>query len=852
MTILQQLTRTIINMNKFILKTFFICFSVIVMNSLSIVEGASSQIIMNDGRIYTGAFYPMMSVADLPENRVKRQDQGIRTEKIIVIDDQLRRIYVSKGSIREILSDELTPSYEIFHLPQKANHNPADQLILLDYYKSSTPFDNFGRRTLMAGGNPVVQGISEIAPNFIKAEGLNYNIDMRISPHSIPRKTLSMLIRKNINPGSLDDRLRIYQFYVQAELYEQASEELKEIIADFQGKQGSTQRLEVGLRMIRQLAAKRLISELELRQNSGQFRRVRELLQSFESNGVTPEKIQTVRRMLASYEEQDKKKKHISQRVTALHAALKDEGLKSTLDPLCKEIVKQLNINTMERFSEFMISEQDASLDDQARLAIALSGWLGGNIAVDNRLEIVASMYRVRQLIRKYLLESIPDQRDELWKQIQAEEASSPERVARLLLLMWPPKRARRSVSTAPYFYELETKSYLPDKTFKYYVQLPPEYDPNKTYPTVITLHGEKSSAKSQLTWWCGPWSERKTSKGETTFERLGQASRHGYIVIAPEWNESRNAYDYSAEAHAAVLYSMRDALKYFSIDTDRLFLSGHSAGGDAAWDIGLAHPDLWAGIIPICGTAEKFAYKVRKNIAYLPVYAVNGELDGAKLFKSKEVLDFGLDRSVPFDITYIQYKGRGNEPYSDELLRIFDWMQLKHRSFLTKDEKEVYTIRPWDNFFWTAELYGFPPEGLIDPSFWINKKVKNERIGITKFFKIVGNSVKIKSSADQARIFLAPEIFDFKQRGEVLFNMRKISTGNGIITPDVRVILEDARTRGDRKHPFWAAFSSEKEDKPTKSTKSAKSSRSAKQTATKQSAAKQSATKSAKSSSVK
>ena len=44
----------------------------------------------------------------------------------------------------------------------------------------------------------------------------------------------------------------------------------------------------------------------------------------------------------------------------------------------------------------------------------------------------------------------------------------------------------------------------------------------------------------------------------------------------------------------------LRDAMRRFSIDSDRVFLSGHSIGGDAAWDIGLAHPDLWAGVIPI------------------------------------------------------------------------------------------------------------------------------------------------------------------------------------------------------------------------------------------------------------
>lgn len=775
------------------------------------VRAASSQIIMNDGRVFNGAIHPMKSVAEMPDNKMPKANQEGPSEKIIVIDDQLRRIYVSKGSIRDILPDELTPSYEIFRLPQKPDRNPGHQIILLNNYKSTTPFDDFGRRTLMAGGNPVVQGISEIAPNYIRAEGLNYNIDMRISPHGIPRKMLSTLIRKNINLNSLDDRLRIYQFFVQAELYEQAAEELKEIIADFQDKKGSAQRLEVGLQMIRQMAAGRLIGELELRQNSGQHQKVRDLLKTFESDGVSQEKTQTVRRMLTAYDEQDKQKKHIIQRLTSIHQTLKDENLKKLFDPLIKEIVKQLNLNTMERFSEFLLSEQDASLDDSARLAIGLTGWLGGNIAVDNRLEIAASMFRLRQLMRKYLLESLPDQRENLWKQIQAEEASNPERVARILLLMKPPKSTKRSNPKTPLFYELTIPSFDPDKSIKYYVQLPPEYDPNRIYPTILTLHGERTAAKSQLTWWCGPWVERKSEGGLPVFERFGQAARHGYIVIAPEWNQSGKPYDYSAQAHAAVLYTIRDALKRFAIDTDRLFLSGHSAGGDAAWDIGLAHPDLWAGIIPVCGTAEKFSAKLKKNIAWLPVYAVGGELDGGKLIRSKDVLDWGLDRIKPFDVTYVQYKGRGIEPFSDELIKIFDWMQLKYRNTSNKEEKEVYTIRPWDNFFWSAELYGFPNECLVDPTFWVAGKAKNEKIGKTTFFKISGNSVKIKSSAEKALIFLSPDLFDFKQRGEVLFNFKKLSIGSGIVPPSAKVILEDARTRGDRKHPFWAVFISSK-----------------------------------------
>ncbi|MDO5581653.1 MAG: hypothetical protein Q4G69_11035 [Planctomycetia bacterium] len=767
--------------------------------------GATSQVIMKDGRILTGAISPMRSVAEMAGD--KKKESGIQSEKILLIDDQLRRIYIPKNSVRDILPDELTPSYEIFRLPQRPDLNPAHQIITLGPYRSTTAFDSFGRRTIMVGGQPIVQGISEIAPHYVRVPSMNYNLDMRISPHSIPRKILSSLIRKNIRQDSLDDRLRIYQYYVQAELYEQAAEELQEIITDFEGKGAGEDRLKIGLQMIRQLAAKRLLEELDLRRQAGQYRKVKDLLLTFESQGISQEKIQAVRRMLLKYEEEGKQKQHIISSLQGAFEKIADKDQKEALAPLVKEIAVQLNQNTLERFSEYLLALQDPALNDPARLAVGLSGWLAGNMGTDNRLEIALSMYRIRQLTRKYFLEKIPEERENLWKTIQKEEAATPERIARIIYLMKPPKSTPRSAQKTPAFYELETPSFLPDQSFKYYVQLPPEYDPNRTYPTILTLHGERSTAPMQIDWWCGPWTERKGSGDKPVYERFGQATRHGYIVIAPVWNESGAAYDYSARAHAAVLYSLRDAMKRFAIDSDRVFLSGHSSGGDAAWDLGLSHPDLWAGIIPVCGTAAKYSTVLKKNAQYVSVYAIGGEWDGGSLLKSSEVLDCGMDLSKPFDMSFVQYRGRGREAFPDELIRIFEWMQLRTRQGMNKEEKTVYSLRPWDNFFWSAELSLFPNDLMIDPTFWIRAETKGIKPAKTEFFRVAGNSVKIKSSAKSARIFLSPDLVDFNQRIEVMFNMKKISPGNGIILPNIKVILDDVRTRGDRKHPFWAVL---------------------------------------------
>ena len=162
------------------------------------------------------------------------------------------------------------------------------------------------------------------------------------------------------------------------------------------------------------------------------------------------------------------------------------------------------------------------------------------------------------------------------------------------------------------------------------------------------------------------------------------------------------------------MLNSLRDACRRFSIDTDRVFLSGHSIGGDAAWDIGLAHPDLWAGVIPIVAQSDRYCARYWENARYVPFYVVAGELDGTKLINNARDLDRYLRRG--FDSTVVEYLGRGHEDFYDEILRIFDWMGRFHRNFFPR-EFTCETMRPWDNFFWWVEVQGLPPRSMVDPS---------------------------------------------------------------------------------------------------------------------------------------
>jgi pimeloyl-ACP methyl ester carboxylesterase len=318
-------------------------------------------------------------------------------------------------------------------------------------------------------------------------------------------------------------------------------------------------------------------------------------------------------------------------------------------------------------------------------------------------------------------------------------------------------------------------------------VQLPPEYNPYRRYPTIVTLNGGVSTPAMQIDWWAGVYDEKRAM-------RHGQASRRGYIVIAPQWTQPHQTqYKFSAREHAAVLFSLRDALQRFSIDADRVYLSGHSMGGDAAWDIALAHPDLWAGVMPIAATVDKYMKFYWPNGKYVPLYYLAGELDGDRFAKCATVMDKYLTYTG-YDAVIVQYLGRGHEDFYDDIQNLFGWMEYHKRDPVPKEFKCV-SQRPWDNYYWWVEVANYPANmmNVTEPPRGALATTEARISSPTTLF--------VKSNAAKATVWLSPDIVNFELPFMIKFNGRDYRQN---LQPSVGVILEDARTRGDRQHPFW------------------------------------------------
>lgn len=766
---------------------------------LSSDHASAAKVRLKNGQVLTGDVANIRSMIEVDNPGAGGSDNNA----IVMIDDGLRRTFVSLHQVQEIINAAPDPE-EVFVLKHHRFAQAGKPLAALGAVVDKGPWSQFGRRTMTIrtadGGMSIVQGISQVTPRYYEVRSLYAEaaarilLNQRYATTSLPAELIRKVLYKAINVNDPDDRLRVVEFFLQGRRYRDAEQELKAVQKRFPKLEG----LDRFLKQLQQLKAREALVEIKRRQKSGQYQFALRILEHFPTDGIAGETLFEVRELVETQRKIEQRLKNFGPDLAKRLAAVEDANAKKRLQPFVDEITEDLVQSNVDRLSAYTRLYDDKQLNDAEKLSLAVSGWLVGADEATPNMAISLSLYEVRDLIRQYLVEDVKPKRQQILDKIKKQEGGVPRLVAAIVANMKPLGELGEPIDEIEGFYELTVPGRAKEPDLTYYVQLPPEYDPYRRYPAVVTLHSSMTTPHQQIDWWAG-------GQGKTGM-RLGQGTRYGYIVIAPRWaGDDQRQYKYSAREHVAVLDALRDASRRFSIDSDRVFLSGHSMGGDAAWDIGLAHPDLWAGVVPIVAEVDSNRYNFNalywRNAKYLPQYFVGGSLDGMKSIKNSKQFDRYLGR-VNFNTTIVEFLGRGQESFADEVQRIFEWMNLQERNFYRR-EFAASTFRSFDNFFWFVEVDEFKPGQVLDPEDWGDKggaalklhaKINSDSKGKT--------SVRVKSGGGRTIVWLSPELVDFEKPLNVYArNLGRVRDPQ----PDIGVLLDDVRTRGDRQHPFWA-----------------------------------------------
>ncbi len=749
----------------------------------------ADRVRLDDGRVLTGSFANVAGVKTDPF----ADRQKAESTPILVCDDGLSRTFVPRRRV-EAVEPAPEPAIERIGIPQRVATG-GRRMAQIGGLLEVTPFDEWGRRIFSVatpnGREDVVQGITEINPRYTRVEGLitdtPIQIDTRLATSSIPRETLAQIIEQYLDREDANQRLRLVRLHLQAERFEDARVELDQVLNDFP----ELAHLADERSRLARLAAEAILRELTLRESSGQHRLSMQLLDSFPADDADAVVLEQVRERRDRYRDRIAAARSLSSRLQDLAAKLDDSADQEAALAVIAEVTSRLSFGTVDRFATFQRMTDGDEIPADRAIALAINGWLGGASFADDNLKLALSAVRVRDKLRLFLNTASEEERRQVFDDLGQEEAFDAGTVATIARMMPPPKNPGDAIAEGLYEFEVSPLDDAP--ATRCLVQLPPEYDPLRPYPTVVSLHAAWTTPEQQIDWWSG-------MPGPNSI-RLGQATRHGVIVIAPAWNaSSKTNHTYGAAEHAAVLASLREASRRFAIDTDRVFLSGHSMGADAAWDIALAHPDLWAGLVLFAPASDRYVSHYWENGRQLPMYVVGGELDTGRLDVNAMDFDRYLRRS--FDMTYVEYLGRGHENFSDEILRVLDWMGRKRRSFFPKNFETV-SMRPWDRFFWWTEFEDLPPRTMLLPAQW--PPPGGYRSATIEAQLTPGNTINVRSGAARTVVWLTPELVDFSKQLTVQIDGQRVF--RGVPRPDLWTMLEDLRLRVDRQHPFWQAI---------------------------------------------
>jgi poly(3-hydroxybutyrate) depolymerase len=204
-----------------------------------------------------------------------------------------------------------------------------------------------------------------------------------------------------------------------------------------------------------------------------------------------------------------------------------------------------------------------------------------------------------------------------------------------------------------------------------YRVYVPASYSKADKHPLIVALHGLGGNEDSMVS---------------ATYGMKELAESRGYIIAAPMGFRPDGGYGgYGARpANRNSRLSEQDVMEvlqmmqeHYNIDSRRIYLMGHSMGGIGTWNMASRHPDIWAALGPIAGTANP---AIADKIHHIPQIVVHGDNDTTVPVTGSQRMVEAL-RALNATVNYIEVPGGGHSDIAPaNMSNIFDFFDQHKR----------------------------------------------------------------------------------------------------------------------------------------------------------------------------
>jgi predicted peptidase len=217
----------------------------------------------------------------------------------------------------------------------------------------------------------------------------------------------------------------------------------------------------------------------------------------------------------------------------------------------------------------------------------------------------------------------------------------------------------------------------------RYFVALPSEWRPGaqRAWPILVYLHGGGERGDDGV-------APTQGAMGQVVFDGAG---RLPFIVLFPQ----ARTFWLAPDDETRLFTVIDDAARELGGDPARVYLTGNSMGGYAAWILGARHPGRFAALAPICGgvvpppnvripgqekdpilSAKDPYAEAARRIGRTPVWAFHGASDWLVPVEISRKMVAAL-RAAGNGPRYSEYPGVGHEAEERAYREpgLFEWL---------------------------------------------------------------------------------------------------------------------------------------------------------------------------------
>lgn len=213
-----------------------------------------------------------------------------------------------------------------------------------------------------------------------------------------------------------------------------------------------------------------------------------------------------------------------------------------------------------------------------------------------------------------------------------------------------------------------------------YLLFLPKDYSvkPEQKWPLILFLHG--AGERGTNVWLVAKHGPPKVVKSQPDFP---------FIVVSPQCATGRTWSD------DAVLALLTDIQAKYNVDPTRVYLTGLSMGGYGTWSLGLAYPEKFAAIAPICGGGDPLKIllpdpKKAAALKSLPVWAFHGAKDSVVKLNESERMVNALKQAGCTDVQLTVYPEADHDSWTVtyDNPKFYEWLQSHQRKPVAKKSR--------------------------------------------------------------------------------------------------------------------------------------------------------------------